>query len=123
MKEKAVFWGASGDLYVEIDVTEEESFRRQEEHLIGGLEISYLQALLSAEVNFPVCGRSEKVQIPRGTSSGDRIRLGGKGFPRFGGGRRGDLILEIEVKMPKKLGKKEEQLLREIAGSKRRVSV
>lgn len=110
--------GPSGDLYVEIDVREEESFRRQEEHLIGGVEISYLQALLGAEVNFQSVVDQEKVLIPRGTSSGDRIRLGGKGFPSLRGGRRGDLILEIEVKMPKKLGKKEEQLLREIAGSK-----
>lgn len=107
--------GPNGDLYVEIEVKESNHFWRQDEHLMGRLEINYLQALLGSEMEFKSIIDSEKVQVPRGTSSGDKIRVSGKGFPSLRGGRRGDLVLEVEVKMPKKLSKKEEHLLREIA--------
>lgn len=110
--------GPSGDLYVEIEVLDSGKFGRQEDVLLGFLEIGYLQALLGAEVEFQSVIDPENVIIPRGTSSGDRLRIAGKGFPSLRGGRRGDLILEVQVKMPKKLSKKEEQLLREIASSK-----
>jgi molecular chaperone DnaJ len=110
--------GPQGDLYVEIRVKDFPGISRQEEHLIGQLEISYLQAILGAEIEFDSVVDTETVKIPRGTSSGDQIKLVGKGLPTLRGNRRGDLYVEVAVKMPKKLSKKEEELLREIAAAK-----
>lgn len=110
--------GPQGDLYVEIRVKDFPGISRQEEHLIGHMEISYLQAILGAEVEFDSVVDTETVKVPRGTSSGDQIKLAGKGLPTLRGNRRGDLFVEIAVKMPKKLSKKEEELLREIAAAK-----
>lgn len=110
--------GPNGDLYVEIEVKENKHFTREEDHLVSHLEISYLQAILGAEVEFQSILEKEKVLVPKGTSSGDHIKVAGKGFPSLRGRRHGDLILEVKVKMPHKISKKEEQLLREIAASK-----
>ncbi|MCB0386493.1 MAG: molecular chaperone DnaJ [Bdellovibrionales bacterium] len=110
--------GPAGDLYVEIRVNESPGISRQDEHLIGQLEITYLQAILGTEVEFDSVVDTETVKVPRGTSSGDQLKVQGKGLPALHGGRRGDLYLQVAVKMPKKLSKKEEQLLREIAESK-----
>lgn len=111
--------GASpGDLYVEIRIRPHKDFERQEEHLIGRLKISYLQALLGAEIEVETLTGQEKVEVPKGTAPGELIRLAGKGVPSLRGRRRGDLVFQVEVEVPKKLSKQEEKLLRQIAESK-----
>lgn len=107
--------GPAGDLYVEIQVREDERFTRHGLDLLGQLEVSYIQALLGAEVDVETIEGREKVTVPAGTNSGERIRLERKGVPSLRGGGRGSLYYEIEVEIPKKLGKDEEKLLRDIA--------
>lgn len=111
--------GPAGDLYVEIHVKPNARFEREDEHLIAKLEISYLQALLGGEVDFKtLSGELEKVEIPKGTADGEVIRIKGLGLPSLRGARTGDLHLQVRVNFPKKLDKKEEQLLRQIAEEK-----
>lgn len=110
--------GPHGDLYVEIRVKKEAGFERQGTTLMSNLKISYLQAILGAEVSFKGLDETIDVKVPRGSKEGTLIRVEGQGLPSLRGGRRGDLVLSVEVEIPKKLAKKEEKLLREIAALK-----
>jgi molecular chaperone DnaJ len=107
--------GPAGDLYVEIRVEDHDVFQRHGLDLLAPLKVSYIQALLGAEVEAETIEGSETVTVPAGTNSGDRLRLEKKGVPSLRGGGRGSLYYEIEVEVPKKLSKEEEKLLRDIA--------
>ena len=112
--------GPPGDLYVEVRVRPHEEFVRKDIHLYGVKEISYLQALLGAELEVKTLRGDSKLTIPRGTNPGDVITLSGEGVPSLRTGRKiGDLHFEVRVEIPKKLSKAEEKLLREIAEEKK----
>ncbi len=109
--------GVSGDLYVEIKVQEDSIFTRQGANIKASLEISYLQAILGAEVKAPSLDEKfQSLEVPKGTQSGDTLVLKHKGLPVLGsGGRRGSLIYEIQIKIPKKIKKKELELLNQLS--------
>ncbi|PIT99870.1 MAG: molecular chaperone DnaJ [Bdellovibrionales bacterium CG10_big_fil_rev_8_21_14_0_10_45_34] len=110
--------GPSGDLYVEIHVKDHPQFERDGDHLISRLKVSYLQAILGAEIQAPALKGSEMVTVPEGSQPADLVKLAHKGLPSLRGGARGDLYYRLEVEIPKKISKDEEKLLREIASSK-----
>ncbi|MDE0151271.1 MAG: molecular chaperone DnaJ [Bdellovibrionales bacterium] len=109
--------GVAGDLYVEIKVQEDLLFKRQGADIKTTLEVSYLQAILGAEVQAPSLEDDiQPVDIPKGIQPGDVIVLKHKGLPVLGsGGRRGSLIYEVKVKIPKKLKRKELELLNQLS--------
>lgn len=107
--------GPSGDLYVEIRVRDDARYERQGDDLYGSLEISYVQALLGAEVEVDTMDGRKKITVPPGTSQGQILKMKGLGIPHIRGGNRGDLCWGIKILIPKKLSKDEEKLLREIA--------
>jgi molecular chaperone DnaJ len=107
--------GPAGDLYVEIRIEEDDRFVRHGNDLLSQVSITYLQALLGAQVVVESLKGKENLEIPSGTQHGDRIRIGGAGIPSLRGYGRGDLYYEVNVEIPKKLSKEEEKLLREIA--------
>jgi molecular chaperone DnaJ len=107
--------GPPGDLYVEIRVLDNEDFERHGVDLLTSVDISYLQALLGAEIEVETFDGKEKLNVPPGTGTGERIRLDKLGVPSLRGGGRGSLYCQMNVEMPKKLSKEEEKLLREIA--------
>lgn len=108
--------GPAGDLYVEIRVAEDERFERENEHLYSRFEVPYLQLLLGGEAEIPTVTGKAKLDIPRGTQVGETLKISGEGVPSLRSGRRGDLYIQIGVEFPKKLSKKEEELLKELAG-------
>ena len=117
--EPGVLGGTKGDLYVEIRLKPHPKFEKRGKNLKRKLSLSYLQALLGAELQVQTLVGQEKINIPSGIQNGDQIRIAGKGLPNIKDPRRGDLICEIYVELPKKLKKKEEELLREIAQLKK----
>lgn len=110
--------GPPGDLYVEIRVKDHDVFERHGLDLLAPLQITYLQALLGAEVEVETLDGDEKVTVPAGTNANERIRLKDRGVPSLRGGGRGSIYFDIQVDVPKKLSKDEEKLLREIAKAK-----
>jgi len=116
--EAGYMGGAAGDLYVEIRVKEDERFEREGQTLHAELEVSYLQAALGAEVEVETLSGLKKVKIDHGSQNGDRVRLKHEGLPSLRTQTRGDLFFHLHVTVPKKLSKKEEELLREIAEEK-----
>lgn len=110
-----VFGGEPGDLYIDIVVKEHPVFKRVGDDIVCRLPISFVDAILGTEVKLPFFGEEIKVTIPPGTQPGERIRIKGKGFPSTKKKKKGDLVIEVEVKIPKKINKKQKELLKEFA--------
>jgi molecular chaperone DnaJ len=107
--------GPRGDLYVEISVQDHHLFRREGPHLICEVPISYTQAVLGAEIEVPCLEGKTMQRIYPGTQPGEVHRIRGGGMPDPRGGVAGDLLLQINLEVPKKLTAEQETLLRELA--------
>ena len=107
--------GPRGDLFVHITVKEHPLFQREGMHLICRVPITFSQATLGSEIEIPVLGGKKKLTIAPGTQPNEVIRLRGEGIADPQTGRKGDLHVEINVDVPKKLNEEQERLLRELA--------
>lgn len=105
----------SGDLYVDIRVTEHRFFQRHGRDLACRVPVTYAQAALGAEIEIPILTGKHNLTIPSGTQPGEVFRLKNYGMPDPHGGARGDLLVEVQLDVPKKLNKKQEELLRQLA--------
>jgi len=108
--------GQSGDLYVIIHVEDHEYFQREGQLIYLKLPVPMVQAALGCEIDVPTIHGSAKLKIPAGTQSGDRFTLRNEGVPSLRGGSKGDMLVEVQVKTPVKLSKKQKELLREFEG-------
>lgn len=111
--EAAPNGGPNGDLYVFINVKKHKYFQRNEDDIICLAEISFVQATLGAKITIPTLSGEETLKIPAGTQYGETFRLRGEGIASLRTGRRGDQIIQVEIKTPKKINKKQEKLLAE----------
>lgn len=109
--------GPRGDLFVDIDVKKHPLFQREGQDLMYRLPITFGQAALGAEIEIPTLKGPEILKIKPGTQPGEINRLRGQGMPdpRGGTGRSGDLLVEIQVEIPRKLSAEQEELLRKLA--------
>jgi len=107
--------GSRGDLYVEIDVQKHSLFQREGPHLICQVPITFSQAALGSEIDIPVLEGRHSMEVPAGTQPGHVFRIRGGGMPDPRGGRAGDLMVEVQVEVPRKLGDEQEELLRQLA--------
>ncbi|MDE0121797.1 MAG: molecular chaperone DnaJ [bacterium] len=108
--------GMAGDLYVEVEVRPDSRFERQGDHLIHRVAIGFTEAALGAEIKIPLLeGGFQTLRIPPGIQPGWVKRLPGHGTPQMGRRRRGDLLVEVDVEVPKALTPDEEDLLRKLA--------
>jgi len=107
--------GIPGNLYVNIYVSPHKHFVRAGDNLLYNLEIGFPQAALGTRITVPTLKGNAQLKIHRGTHSGDLIRLKGKGMPRLHGHGRGDLLVRVDIAVPKKLTKKQKMLIEELA--------
>jgi molecular chaperone DnaJ len=105
--------GPPGDLYVFIYVEPHDFFSRDGDDVVCQIRISFPQAALGSEIDALTLNGKRKLTIPRGTETGELIRIRGEGFTKLRGHGRGDQIVQIIVKTPKNLTKRQEDLLRE----------
>jgi molecular chaperone DnaJ len=113
--EPGVNGGPSGDLYVVVYVEEDKVFRRRGQDLLFTAEIDVIQAILGDRIEVPTLDDPVPMDIPKGTQSGQVFQLGGMGMPHPGSQAKGDLLVEVKIKIPTKVSKKQEELLREFA--------
>ena len=113
--EQAVAGGPPGDLYVVIVVQEHAFFRRDGNHLICEIPMSYPALALGGEITVPTLDGSERLKIPEGTAAGTAFRLRGKGLPDVSGRGHGDLYVNVNLEVPKKLNKEQRSLLEQLA--------
>lgn len=112
--------GPPGDLYVVIHVRPHEFFEREGDHVICRVPVSIVDACLGGDIDVPTLAGSRTLKIPKGTQNGEVLRFRNEGFPSLRGFGRGDQIMEIQVEIPTKLSKRQEELLREFAEEERR---
>jgi molecular chaperone DnaJ len=105
--------GAGGDLYVRLEVTPHPQIERDGDNLHCKISISFLQAILGDTVEIPTLDGAKSLQIAPGTQPGAVVRFTGEGVPKLRGYGRGDLFVEVEVKIPKHLTPRQEELLKE----------
>ena len=104
-----------GDLYVDIHVKSHPLFKRDGRNLLCEVPITFSQAALGADLEIPILTGKHKIAVPGGTQPGEVFRLKSQGMPDPHGGPRGDLLVHFHVEVPKKLNKKQEELLRQLA--------
>ncbi len=107
--------GPPGDLYVFIKVRPHDFFKREGEHVICQIPLSFVQAALGDKVQVPTLEGESELTIPKGTQPGELFRLRGEGIPSLRSGRRGDQIIQVDIKTPTHLNKKQVTLLKEFA--------
>jgi len=104
-----------GNLRIQILVRDHPFFERRRNDLICEVPISFAQAALGGVVEVPTLDGPEDMDIPRGTQSGDVLRIKGRGMPDIGGRGRGDELVRVIVETPRHLTARQEELLREFA--------
>ena len=109
--------GVNGDLYVLIEEEPHPDFERNENDLIYNLFITIPEAILGTQAEVPTVDGKVRVKIAPGTQSGKVLRLRGKGLPILNGYGSGDMLVNVNVWVPKKVNKEEEKLLQQLAQS------
>jgi molecular chaperone DnaJ len=99
--------GVNGDLLVVIDENEHAELIREGNDLIYNLFISIPDAILGTHVEVPTVDNNVKIKIEPGTQPGKILRLRGKGLPEVNGYGRGDLLVNVNVWIPKSMNKEE----------------
>lgn len=103
--------GVPGDLLVMIDEVEDDRLIREGNDLIYNLFISVPDAVLGTQVEIPTVGNSVKIKIEPGTQPGRILRLRGKGVPDVNGYGRGDLLVNVNVWIPKDVNPEEKKFM------------
>lgn len=103
---------AAGDLLLQIHIAPHRFWKREGDDLHCEVPISFAEAALGATVSVPTISGEVQLKIPAGTQSGQTFRLSGRGVPRAKGA--GDQFVKVKVAVPKNLGPREEELIREL---------
>jgi DnaJ-class molecular chaperone len=105
--------GEPGDLYITVQVAAHPIFRREGDDIHMAVPIAVHEAALGARIDIPTPDGDAKLRVPPGTQSGQRFRLRERGAPSTRDGRRGDLVVEVRIVLPKLLDERSKELLRE----------
>ena len=105
--------GEAGDLYITVHVQPHPLFRREGDDLHLIVPIAVHEAALGAKVDVPSFDGPARLRVPAGTQSGQRFRIRERGAPSPRDGRRGDLVAEVRLVLPKALDERSKELLRE----------
>ncbi len=106
--------GINGDLIILVEEQEHELFERQDANLYYNAFITYADAAMGATIEIPTLNGKVKIKVDAGTPSGRVVRLRGKGLPIMNGYGRGDLLVSLNVWVPKELTREEKKLLEEL---------
>lgn len=110
--------GPPGHLFVLVELEPHEHFRREQQHLIYDLKLSFPQAALGGKVKVPTLGGDDddtvELSVPAGIQPGEHLVVRGQGVPRLDGRGRGDLVALVSIDVPQKLSKKAKELLAEL---------
>jgi len=109
--------GINGDLIVLIQEEKHPELVRDGNDLIHGLYLTFAQAALGDTVEIPTVDGKVKIKIDAGTQPGKILRLRGKGLPEVNGYGKGDLLVNINVWVPKNLTKEEQKLIEQLSSS------
>ena len=97
-------------------VAEHPVFERRGDDFLVEVPVSFVEAALGAEIEVPrPVGGTMKLRLPAGTQDGKRLKVRAAGAPRAKGGEPGNLVVQVRVVVPKKLNKREKEILEALA--------
>jgi molecular chaperone DnaJ len=102
--------GTAGDLYIKIVVNPHKVFTREGNDLVMSLDLKVTDALLGMTYTLETLDGVLEVKIPEGIAPNEVLRVKGKGVPTAKG-KRGDILIKINVKIPNKLNRKSHELI------------
>lgn len=106
-----------GDLYVVVQVREDDRFVREGDHLITALDVSAPLAALGGTLEVPTLDGSASIELPAGTQPGEVLTLRGAGMPALRRSRRGDLRIVVNVVVPRRLSPEQRELMERLNDS------
>jgi len=115
--------GPPGDLVVVLHVKEHDVYTRFHDDLLMQSRVSFRQVVMGDDIEIPtITGETVAMKIPPGTQPGEKLRVRNHGLPRADGYGRGNLVVQVQVDVPKKISDEQEELLRrfdELDGGKK----
>ena len=110
--------GGAGNLYVAVNVQEHNLFQRDGTDIVLTLPLNIAEATLGVEKIIPtVDGFDEELKLPQGTQPGAEFRIRNKGVPHLHSNRRGDMRVQVDVRIPNSLNSHQRELMEELARS------
>ena len=106
--------GKNGDLFIKINIKDNTKFKLIGYDLYSNLLISPWEAALGTKANISTIDENASIIVPKGTQSGELLRIQGKGY-KDGKGGRGDLVAEVKIVIPKNMNEKEKNLFKELS--------
>jgi len=101
--------GPRGDAYAVVNVSLPDNIERRGRNLVAHLEVPAPVAVLGGKAEVEAIDETIQITIPRGSQPGQIVKESGKGLPRVGGGSRGDLYVELDVRIPENLNEEERE--------------
>lgn len=102
----------NGDLFIEVEYAPHPHFTVEGRDIMVTVPITPWEAALGASVTVPAVGSKVNVKVPKGSSSGRKLRLKGKGLP---GKHPGDQLVVLQIVMPERHSEKAEELYKQLA--------
>lgn len=106
--------GPAGDLIVVTRVDRSPIYERRGDDLVVSVPVSFPTAALGGSVQVPTPDGTVSLKIPAGSEDGKLLRIKGRGAPKLNGSGRGDVLARVRIQVPKRLGKRERELLEEL---------
>ncbi len=112
---EAVSGGQSGDLYIKIFVKQDKIWKRDGNDLIINQDVKLTDALLGAKYIISGIDGKIELEIPKGASANDILKVKGRGVPYQNNKQnRGDVLIKLNILIPKKISKKAENIIEEL---------
>lgn len=112
--------GIAGDLFITVHVTPHPVLRREGDDVHVPVSVSFAAAALGATVTVETLKGQEELAIPAGTQPGASLTVAGQGFPNVQTGRRGDQVVTVNVEIPKRLSRRQRELLADFEKAEKR---
>jgi molecular chaperone DnaJ len=110
--------GGTGDLFIAIQVKQNLAFRRSGDDLIVSAEVKIKDIILENKNKLTgIDGKKIEFVVPSNFNLRDPLKISGEGMPRFGKRSRGDLLVNLVVKSPKKVSRKAREVLENLGDS------